>query len=72
MPIRVRFPSEALIFNFFEIWKDCTYQVLLYSTEYRTALEYEKKNLVKGSHYCFMILADKNGADEKCHKCIER
>ena len=39
---------------------------------YRTALEYEKKNLVKGSHYCFMILADKNGADEKCHKCIER
>ena len=28
---------------------------------YRTALEYEKKNLVKGTHYCFMILADKNG-----------
>lgn len=27
---------------------------------YRTALEYEKKNLVKGTHYCFMILADKN------------
>lgn len=28
---------------------------------YRTALEYEKKNLVKGTYYCFMILADKNG-----------
>ena len=28
---------------------------------YRTALEYEEKNLVKGTHYCFMILADKNG-----------
>lgn len=28
---------------------------------YRTALEYEKKNLVKGTHYCFMILADENG-----------
>lgn len=28
---------------------------------YRTALEYEKKNLAKGTHYCFMILADKNG-----------
>ena len=28
---------------------------------YRIALEYEKKNLVKGTHYCFMILADENG-----------
>ena len=28
---------------------------------YRTALEYEKKNLVKGTHYCFMILADEHG-----------
>lgn len=28
---------------------------------YRMALEYEKKNLVKGIHYCFMILADENG-----------
>ena len=39
---------------------------------YRTALEYEKKNLVKGTHYCFMILADKNGVDEKYHRYIER
>lgn len=28
---------------------------------YRTVLEYERKNLAKGTHYCFMILADENG-----------